>query len=82
MTSSTFATIETLNRLQVVLGLAEQTRRNLAVGQPATVTFPALTDVEVAGGAAISSTSTVVSNVVTYNATISLIDPPSEITKA
>ena len=78
--TSTFATIETLNRLQVVSGFAEADATKLAVGQPATVTFPALTDVEVAGKVtAISSTSTVVSNVVTYNATISLIDPPSDV---
>src|SRR5262249_39073519 len=50
----------------------------LTVGQPATVTFPALPNVEVAGRVtAVSSTSTVVSNVVTYNATISLVNPPA-----
>ncbi len=79
-TSSTFVTIETLNRLQVVSGFAEADASNIKVGQPATVTFPALTDVEVAGKVtAISSTSTVVSNVVTYDATISLINPPREV---
>lgn len=78
--SSTFATIETLNRLQVVSGFAEADATKLAVGQPATITFPALTDVEVAGKVtAISSTSTVVSNVVTYNATIALVNPPEDV---
>ena len=56
------------------------TRRKLAVGQPATITFPALTNTEVAGKVtAVSSTSTVVSNVVTYDATIALVNPPAEV---
>jgi multidrug efflux pump subunit AcrA (membrane-fusion protein) len=78
--SSSFITIESLGRLQVVSGFAEADASKLAVGQPATVTFPALTNVEVAGKVtAVSSTSTVVSNVVTYNATISLINSPSDV---
>ena len=79
-TSSSFVTIETLNRLEVVSGFAEADATKLAVGQPATITFPALTNVEVAGKVtAIASTSTVVSNVVTYNATITLINPPRDV---
>ena len=78
--STTFATIETLDKLEVVSGFAEADATRLAVGQPATITFPALTNVEVAGKVvAVSSTSTVVSNVVTYDATIALVDPPSTV---
>jgi trimeric autotransporter adhesin len=78
--SSTFATIETLNALEVVSGFAEADATKLAVGQPATITFPALTDVSVAGRVtAVATTSTVVSNVVTYNATIALINPPTDV---
>jgi multidrug resistance efflux pump len=78
--SSTFATIETLRKLEVVSGFAEADATKLAVGQPATVTFPALPDVEVAGKVVdLSSTSTVVSNVVTYNATIALVNPPADV---
>jgi multidrug efflux pump subunit AcrA (membrane-fusion protein) len=78
--STAFITIESLGKLQVVSGFAEADATKLAVGQPATVTFPALTNVEVAGRVtAVSSTSTVVSNVVTYNATISLVNPPADV---
>ena len=79
-TSTAFATIETLHKLEVVSGFAEADATKLAVGQPATITFPALPDVEVAGKVTdVSSTSTVVSNVVTYDATIALIAPPAEV---
>jgi multidrug efflux pump subunit AcrA (membrane-fusion protein) len=78
--SSTFATIETLDQLEVVSGFAEADATRLAVGQPVTITFPALTNIEVAGKVvAVSSTSTVVSNVVTYDATIALVNPPAEV---
>jgi multidrug efflux pump subunit AcrA (membrane-fusion protein) len=78
--STTFATIETLDQLQVVSGFAEADATRLAVGQPVTITFPALTNIEVAGKVvAVASTSTVVSNVVTYDATIALVNPPAEV---
>jgi multidrug efflux pump subunit AcrA (membrane-fusion protein) len=78
--SSAFMTIETLGKLQVVAGFAEADATKLAVGQPATVTFPALPSTEVAGRVtAVSSTSTVVSNVVTYDATITLVHPPAAV---
>ncbi len=79
-TSSAFITIDSLNTLQVVSGFAEADAAKLAVGDPATVTFSALPNVSVAGKVvAISSTSTVVSNVVTYSTTISLVNPPSDV---
>ncbi len=78
--STPFATIETLHKLEVVSGFAEADATKLAVGQPATITFPALPEIEVAGKVtAVSSTSTVVSNVVTYNATIALVNPPADV---
>jgi multidrug efflux pump subunit AcrA (membrane-fusion protein) len=78
--STPFATIETLRKLEVVSGFAEADATKLAVGQPATITFPALPEIEVAGKVTdVSSTSTVVSNVVTYNATIALVNPPADV---
>ena len=78
--SSSLITIDSLDKLEVVSGFAEADATKLAVGQPATVTFPALPNIEVAGKVtAVASTSTVVSDVVTYNATISLINPPTEV---
>jgi len=78
--SSGFITIDTLNQLEIVSGFAEADAAKLAVGQPATITFPALTNTEVAGKVvAVATNSTVVSNVVTYDVTIVLINPPSEV---
>ncbi len=78
--SSGLFTIDSLDKLEVVSGFAEADATKLAVGQPATITFPALPNTEVAGKVtAVSSTSTVVSNVVTYDATITLVNPPVEV---
>jgi multidrug efflux pump subunit AcrA (membrane-fusion protein) len=75
--SSAFATIDSLGQLEIVSGFAEADATKIAVGQPATITFPALPSTEVAGKVvAVSSTSTVVSNVVTYDETVALINPP------
>jgi multidrug efflux pump subunit AcrA (membrane-fusion protein) len=49
-------------------------------GETATITLPALTSANVTGTVtAVASTSTVVSNVVTYDVTIALNDPPSTV---
>ncbi len=78
--SSAFATFDSLGQLEIVSGFAEADATKIALGQPATITFPALPNTEVAGRVvAVSNTSTVVSNVVTYNETIALINPPSEV---
>lgn len=78
--SSGFVTIDSLGQLEIVAGFAEADATKIAVGEPATITFPALTDVDVAGKVvAVSNTSSVVSNVVTYNETIALVNPPSEV---
>jgi macrolide-specific efflux system membrane fusion protein len=53
---------------------------NIALGQPATVSFTALTGVSVSGHVvAIDSTSTVTSNVVTYNVTVQLDQPAAKV---
>ena len=52
----------------------------MADGESATVTLPALTSADVTGTVtAVAPTSTVVSNVVTYNVTIALNSPPSTV---
>jgi macrolide-specific efflux system membrane fusion protein len=59
--------------LTVGVGFAESDAVNVKVGQPATVSFSALPNVTLPGSVtSIASTSTLVSNVVTYNATIGL----------
>jgi multidrug efflux pump subunit AcrA (membrane-fusion protein) len=77
---SALFTIKSLRQLEIVAGFAEADATKIAVGQPATITFPALTNTEVAGRvSAVSLTSTTVSNVVTYYETIVLINPPSTV---
>ena len=77
---SSLFTIDSLGQLEIVAGFAEADATNIAVGQPVTITFPALTNTEVAGRVvAVSLTSTVVSSVVTYDETIALINPPSNV---
>ena len=78
--SSGLVTIDSLGQLEIVSGFAEADATKIAVGQPATITFPALPETEVAGKVvAVSNTSTVVSNVVTYNETIALVNPPADV---
>jgi multidrug efflux pump subunit AcrA (membrane-fusion protein) len=78
--SSGFVDIENLHDLEVVAGFAEADATQIAVGQPASVTLSALPDTVVAGKViAVSPTSAVVANVVTYNETVSLIDPPADV---
>jgi multidrug efflux pump subunit AcrA (membrane-fusion protein) len=63
-----------------VANFAESDASKIAVGQPATVTLSALTDTEVSGVVtAVSPTSSVVSNVVTYPVTVVLTRPPSTV---
>ena len=77
---SSLFTIDSLGQLEIVAGFAEADATEIAVGQPVTITLPALPNTEVAGRvAAVSLTSTVVSNVVTYDETITLINPPSTV---
>jgi macrolide-specific efflux system membrane fusion protein len=79
-TATPFVTIDTVNALQIVSGFAESDVSKIAVGQPATITFSALPNTQVAGRVtAVSATSTVVSNVVTYDDTVSLVNPPKSV---
>jgi multidrug efflux pump subunit AcrA (membrane-fusion protein) len=78
--SSGFVTIDNLKDLEVVAGFAEADATKIAVGQPATVTLAALPSTELAAVVtAVSPTSVVSSNVVTYDETIALKDPPATI---
>jgi multidrug efflux pump subunit AcrA (membrane-fusion protein) len=64
----------------VKAGFSESDVANVALGQPATVTFTALTGVSVSAHVlAIDSTSTVTSNVVTYNVTVQLDQPVAKV---
>jgi multidrug efflux pump subunit AcrA (membrane-fusion protein) len=64
----------------VVAGYAEADIAKMAAGESATVTLPALPDSTVTGTVtAVAPTSTVVSNVVTYDVTIALDNPPSTV---
>jgi multidrug efflux pump subunit AcrA (membrane-fusion protein) len=78
--SSSFITITDLGQLEVVAGFAEADISNIKIGQPATITLAALTNVELTGKVtAVAPTSTVSSNVVTYDVTIAVDDPPSNV---
>jgi multidrug efflux pump subunit AcrA (membrane-fusion protein) len=73
-------TIANLSKLEVVAGFAEADATKITVGQPATVTLSALPNTSVAGTVtAVSPTSTVTSNVVTYDVTVRLISPPASV---
>src|SRR2546421_4900935 len=72
-TSQALVTLIDLDALQVKAGFSETDVARVAVGQPATVSFPALPNEQAAAHVvAIDATSTVVSNVVTYNVTMAL----------
>jgi multidrug efflux pump subunit AcrA (membrane-fusion protein) len=64
----------------VVAGFAEANISKMAVGETATATLPALPNSDVTGTVtAVSPTSTVTSNVVTYDVTIVLQNAPSTV---
>ncbi|HEY2429684.1 MAG TPA: efflux RND transporter periplasmic adaptor subunit, partial [Acidimicrobiales bacterium] len=66
--------------LQVVAGFSETDAAKIAVGQPATVTFNALPNQNLQGKVSqVSVNSQVVSNVVTYNVTVSITNAPSSL---
>jgi macrolide-specific efflux system membrane fusion protein len=76
--SSGLISINSLGQLEIVAGFPEADATKIALGQPAAISFPALPNTQVAGRVvAVSSTSTVVSNVVTYDETIALVNPPA-----
>ncbi|MHB1533815.1 MAG: efflux RND transporter periplasmic adaptor subunit [Acidimicrobiales bacterium] len=78
--SSPFLTLASMNALQVVAGFPEADVAELALHQPASVTLSALPATSASGSVtAIDPTPTVVSNVVTYDVTISLVNPPASV---
>jgi multidrug efflux pump subunit AcrA (membrane-fusion protein) len=67
-----------LSSVQVKVGFAEVDAVKVKAGQPATVTVSAMTGTQLTGTVAeIEPTATVVSNVVTYNALISVTGRPA-----
>jgi multidrug efflux pump subunit AcrA (membrane-fusion protein) len=75
--SSAFMQITNTGSLTVKAGFAETDATKLAVGQPATVTFNALPNVQAAGVVTeVDTNSTLVSNVVTYYALVTLNSVP------
>jgi multidrug efflux pump subunit AcrA (membrane-fusion protein) len=77
---SGFVTLTDLTTLQVIAGFSETDAAKIALGQPATVTFNALPNQQLQGKVAtIDINSVVVSNVVTYNVTVSILNPPATV---
>ncbi len=78
--SSPFITLDDTSNLQVVSGFAEADASKIQVGQTASITLNALPNQTIAGQVTkIDVTSTVVSNVVTYNVTVALTSPPAAV---
>lgn len=78
--SSAFLELATLGNLQVVAGFPEADAVKIKTGQPATVTLSALSNTTVSGTVTETDPNpTVVSNVVTYDDTISLTNPPATV---
>jgi multidrug efflux pump subunit AcrA (membrane-fusion protein) len=76
--SSAFITLENISSLEVVAGFAEVDASKIQNGQAATVTLNALPNQSISGTVSnVAIDSTVVSNVVTYNVTITLTNPPA-----
>jgi len=75
---TTFITITNLDSLTVKAGFAETDATKLQVGQPAVVTFNALPNLQAAATVTeVDVNSTLVSNVVTYFATVALTNTPA-----
>jgi multidrug efflux pump subunit AcrA (membrane-fusion protein) len=77
-TGSAFITLADMSSMQVKVGFAEIDAVKVATGQPATVTISALAGTQLTGNVVgVDPTATVVSNVVTYNALVSIAGPPA-----
>ena len=73
-------TITDIDALSVKAGFAETDATKLQVGQPAAVSFSALPSVQAAGFvSSVDASSTLVSNVVTYFATVKLTKVPASV---
>ena len=77
--SSGFLTLADLGDLQVVAGFPEASAVKVKVGQPATVTLSATSVVVNGSVTSVNPTPSVVSNVVTFDATITLQNPPATV---
>ena len=76
--SSAFMTITDVDTLSVKAGFAETDATKLRTGQPAAISFSALPSVQAAGAVtSVDVSSTLVSNVVTYFATVTLTKVPA-----
>jgi membrane fusion protein, macrolide-specific efflux system len=76
--SSPFMTITNVDALSVKAGFAETDATKLQAGQPAAISFSALPSVQAAGTVtSVDLSSTLVSNVVTYFATVTLTKVPA-----
>jgi len=76
--SSAFMTLDDTSALQVVAGFAEADASKIQAGQAASITLNALPNQQISGQVTkVDVTSTVVSNVVTYNVTVALTNPPA-----
>jgi multidrug efflux pump subunit AcrA (membrane-fusion protein) len=76
--SSGFISLTDLSTLQVVAGFSETDASKISVGQPATVSFNALTTITLQGKVSqLNINSVTVSNVVTYNLVVSILGAPS-----
>ncbi|MDQ1456885.1 MAG: hypothetical protein QOH28_2505 [Actinomycetota bacterium] len=77
-TSSAFLTITNLGSLSVKAGFAETDAAKLKVGQPAVISFSALPNAQASGVVTeVDANSTLVSNVVTYYATVNITKIPT-----
>jgi multidrug efflux pump subunit AcrA (membrane-fusion protein) len=75
--STAFMTITNIDALSVKAGFAETDATKLQTGQPAAISFSALPSVQAAGTVtSVDLSSTLVSNVVTYFATVTLTKVP------
>jgi macrolide-specific efflux system membrane fusion protein len=78
--SSDFVVIANLARLEVAVSFSEADVADLAVGQAATVTFPALDGVETTGTiTSIDPTGSTSNSVVTYGAVVRLSEAPAKV---
>jgi macrolide-specific efflux system membrane fusion protein len=79
-TSSSFMTIADVAQFTVTADVAEADIANVAVGQAAEITFPAITGASSkAMVTAIAPTGTTSNSIVTYATTITLTDPPANL---
>ncbi|HET6965823.1 MAG TPA: HlyD family efflux transporter periplasmic adaptor subunit [Acidimicrobiales bacterium] len=77
--STGFITLANLASLQVVAGFPEASAVKVKVGQPATVTLSATSSTASGTVTSINPTPSVVSNVVTYQVTVTLQNPPASV---